>query len=302
MQPSPSPAAPPLQVASDRPKIALIGNPNTGKTTLFNRLCGLRAKTSNFPGTTTDARRGRWLLGGAEPLELEVVDLPGLYRVQLDRPESQVVSQVLRGQGLYRKPNALVIVVDATNLLRNLHLVAELLAFDLPTVVVLNMVDLAQRRGLTVDTQRLGQLLGCPVIPTIARGGIGIEALETAVREALGPAARPSRQLPLPSPRDAGALAAWADRVIEDSVGGREAVGSSSDTLDERLDEAFTHPVLGVVAFLGIMGGLFWTLFSLAKVPMDLIEAIFEHLGGWLQASLPAGPVREMLVDGIVGG
>ena len=306
MQPASASLDPASETPPPIPKIALIGNPNTGKTTLFNRLCGLRAKTSNFPGTTTDARRGRWSLGDggsgdAAAAEAEVVDLPGLYRVQLERPESRVVSQVLQGEGLYQKPDALIIVVDATNLLRNLHLVAELLTFRLPTVIALNMVDLAQRRGLTVDTQELSRHLGCPVVPMVARGGIGIDSLAAAVRSLLtaGGDALPAE---LPDPSDGDALSAWVDGVIEGSVGGEGAVGSSSDSLTERLDEAFTHPVLGVIAFLGIMGGLFWTLFSLATVPMDLIEITFEHLGGWLQGALPPGAVRDLLVDGVVGG
>lgn len=302
MQPTAAPLEPPAQATDLKPKVALIGNPNTGKTTLFNRLCGLRAKTSNFPGTTTDARRGRWLLAGEAPREVELVDLPGLYRVRLERPESRVVSQVLRGEGLYRRPDALVIVVDATNLLRNLYLVAELLPFGLPTVVVLNMVDLAQRRGLTIDARQLGARLGCPVVPMVARGGIGIEALAETLDDLL--TRSPSAQAggPWPDPEDPEALASWADGLIEGSVGGKGAVGSPSDSLTQRLDEAFTHPIVGVVAFLGIMGGLFWTLFSLATVPMDLIELTFEYLGGWLEGALPEGAVREMLVDGIVGG
>ncbi len=300
MQPTAEALAP--QATHHKPRVALIGNPNTGKTTLFNHLCGLRAKTSNFPGTTTDARRGRWLLTGDIPQEVELIDLPGLYRVRLDRPESRVVSQVLEGEGLYRRPDALVIVIDATNLLRNLHLVAELVPFGLPTVVVLNMVDLAQRRGLTVDAQKLGRYLGCPVIPMVARAKIGIEALAGTLQNLLAGTPPPALPSNWPDLSDPEAVSTWADRLIEGSVGGETAVGSSTDSLTERLDEAFTHPVLGVIAFLGIMGVLFWTLFSLATVPMDLIEVTFEHLGGWLETSLPPGAVREMLVDGVVGG
>ncbi len=133
-------------------RIALVGNPNTGKTTLFNRLSGARAKTSNFPGTTTAARIGRaTLANGAAPIEAEIVDLPGLYRLGLSTPESTICREVLAGQGLYHKPDAVVVVVDACNLTRNLVLVGELLAYDEPVVVALNMVDLAQRRGLTLD-------------------------------------------------------------------------------------------------------------------------------------------------------
>ena len=142
-------------------RIALVGNPNTGKTTLFNRLCGARAKTSNFPGTTTAARIGRTTLAGARAIvEAEVVDLPGLYRLSLETPESSICRNVLLGEGLYRKPDAVVVVVDACNLTRNLMLVGAL-----------NMVDIAQRRGLSLDATKLSTELGCPVVPIVARRG-----------------------------------------------------------------------------------------------------------------------------------
>lgn len=290
-------------------RIALIGNPNTGKTTLFNRLCGLRAKTANFPGTTTDARIGRAVLGGsteAVAMEAEIVDLPGLYRLGLELPEAKVCRSVLKGEGLFRQPDALVVVVDATNLSRNLFLVAELLSSQLPTVIALNMVDLAQRRGLTLDATKLAQQLGCPVVPVMARKGIGLPELKRALADLLsrtGPAAeRPPERPGLPAIEDHAALEAWADRVVEASVGGAGAVGTSTDTLTERLDQAFTHPILGVAVFVGVMAFLFWTIFALAKVPMDLIEVTFEHFGGWITAKMPAGPLGDLLANGIVGG
>ena len=121
------PARPPLAVLrTDRPRrVLLIGNPNTGKTTLFNRLCGTRAKTSNFPGTTTTARVGRATVGDQVPVEL--VDLPGLYQVSLDVPEARIVRDVVTGSGLYTRPDAVLIVADACNLTRNLILAGELL-------------------------------------------------------------------------------------------------------------------------------------------------------------------------------
>ena len=132
--------------------LALLGNPNTGKTTLFNRLCGTRAKTSNFPGTTTSIRTGRAVL--PDDLPVDVVDLPGLYELNLDLPESTLCRNVLLGLGVYRRPDVVVVVADACNLTRNLVLVAELIATGRPVVVALNMVDLAQQRGLSLDTAK----------------------------------------------------------------------------------------------------------------------------------------------------
>src|SRR5215471_3383661 len=172
-----SATAAPIYPADYTPRIALIGNPNTGKTTLFNRLSGARAKTANFPCTTTAARVGRTVL--SRPVEL--IDLPGLYALNLDVPESRVCRSVLLGEGLYRSPDAIVVVVDACNLTRNLMLVGELLRFERPVVVALNMVDLAQRRGLTLDADRLAGHLGCPVVPIVARRGTGVEALRAVL-------------------------------------------------------------------------------------------------------------------------
>jgi ferrous iron transport protein B len=276
-------------------RIALLGNPNTGKTTLFNRLCGARAKTSNFPGTTTSARIGRAALGtGRDAVQAEVVDLPGLYRLGLSTPESTICRSVLSGEGLYRKPDAVVVVVDACNLTRNLMLVGELLAFDGPVVIALNMVDLAQRRGLTLDARTLAAQLGCPVVPIVARRGERLDVLQQAIVGALREA-DPSRTRAVPGQP----MEAWADRVVEASVSG---VGSATDTLTERLDKAFTHPVGGVLVFVAVMGGMFWTLFALATIPMDLIEATFAYIGGWVHDVMPAGAIRDLVADGIIGG
>lgn len=311
---APSPAVrvvPPLSApapARALPRVALIGNPNTGKTTLFNRLCGLRAKTANFPGTTTDSRVGRLEAGQTT---LELIDLPGLYRLQLELPESRVCRALLEGEGLYRRPDAVLIVVDATNLVRNLYLVGEILARGLPTVVALNMVDLARRRGLSIDPQRLSERLGCPVVAIVARRGDGVDALRSTLAETLAqraplaivpePASSP-RRLPRPALEDFDGVMSWAEQAVEESVGGAAAVGSPSDTVTERLDQAFTHPILGMLVFALVMGGLFWTLFQLATVPMDLIEATFEHLGGWVRVQVPEGAIRDLLVDGVIGG
>ncbi len=289
-----------VEVVRTTSRVALIGNPNTGKTTLFNRLCGARAKTSNFPGTTTSTRVGRAELSDARALE--VVDLPGLYELELDTPESRIARGVLRGEGLFRRPDAVIVLVDACNLTRNLVLVGQLLAYDEPVVVALNMVDLAQRRGLTVDPATLSRRLGVPVVPMVARKGEGIDALRAALAGALR-SPRQMRPSDLPqAQRSVEALTEWADGILLEAAGGSHAIGSDIDTFTERLDRGFTHPVLGILAFLGIMGGLFWTLFALAAVPMDLIEATFAHLGDIVTTYLPDGPVRDLLANGIIGG
>jgi ferrous iron transport protein B len=285
---------------SPRPlRLLLFGNPNTGKTTLFNRLCGLRAKTANFPGTTTDLRVGRMLLpDGDGTRAAELVDLPGLYSLKLNLPESEVGNRALAGRGGVA-PEAAIVVADATNLPRHLMLIGELVRTGVPLVVALNM-DLARRRGLSFDLPRLAGALGAPVIAVSARSGEGVDRLIAALRSVLAgvriPAAAP------PTDDTPELLEAWSEALVTASVGGARAVGSDTDTVADRLDVAFTHPILGLVIFHVVMALLFWTIFALATVPMDLIEASFAHLGGILGAVIPAGAVRDLLVGGLIGG
>jgi ferrous iron transport protein B len=285
----------PIAPAVAIPRLVLVGNPNTGKTTVFNRLCGVRAKTSNFPGTTTSVRRGRTVLDAGPA---DVVDLPGIYDLQLESAESQIVRSVLRGDNL--TPDVMVVVLDACNLTRNLVLAGELRASGVPMVAALNMVDLAQRRALTVDAAVLTQRIGAPVVPIVARRGDGLVALKRAVAGAL---ATPPSRCPLDLAQAAGSvddLSRWADDVLSAAAGG--TASAPVDTFAERLDRAFTHPVLGLATFALTMGGLFWTLFALATIPMDLIEATFATLGTAVRASLAPGPIRDLLTDGIIGG
>ncbi len=288
--------------ARETPRIALIGNPNTGKTTLFNRLCGARAKTSNFPGTTTASRVGRAALPGN--WLAEIIDLPGLYELGLDMPETRVARDVLLGEGLYRRPDAVLVVIDACNLTRNLVLVGELLAYEIPVVVALNMIDLAQRRGLTIDARRVSERLGCPVVPIVARRGDGVDDVRVALARALdgGQPSYDGQALGVPGEGSSiETLTNWADDVMAYSAG-RPSAPHARDVFAERLDRVFTHPVLGLVAFIVVMGGLFYTLFTLATIPMDLIEAIFARLGELATTYLPEGPVRELVSEGIIGG
>ena len=241
----PAPAAVPTSTRTLR--VALIGNPNTGKTTLFNRLCGTRAKTSNFPGTTTSARVGRAMVGG--DTAVDIIDLPGLYQLSLDLPEARIARDVLAGSGPYAQPDAVLVVVDACNLTRNLVLTGELLAYGLPVVVALNMVDLAQRRGLSLDPAKLSAHLGCPVVPVVARRGIGLDEIRAALGQVLQQRRASRGRTPLRRRRRDAARSDGLGRARRRGQRGRRvAVGSGADTLTERLDKTFTHPVLGLVA------------------------------------------------------
>ncbi|MBL0926295.1 MAG: ferrous iron transporter B [Phycisphaerales bacterium] len=276
-------------------RFALLGNPNTGKTTLFNRLCGLRHKTSNFPGTTQEARVGGLSLEAARNAEL--IDLPGVYSLELEQTEASICRAVLAGETAPRgevvaAPDAVLIVIDATNLARNLTLVGEVLRRRLPTVVAVNMIDLAERRGVRVDRAALERLLGCRVVFTSARVGLGLAEL----REALPHARIPNRT----PPAGDDAVTAWAESIAVEATAESGPIGA--DTLTDRLDRAFTHPVAGTAIFGLVMAGVFMLLFKLASYPMDWIDAIFAHAGGLIERTLPAGPLSDMLSQGVVGG
>ena len=277
--------------------VALLGNPNTGKTTLFNRLCGARAKTSNFPGTTTAMRVGRAVIAGHA---LDVIDLPGLYSLGGQSPESTIVREVLREPDSQR-PDVVIAIVDAANLVRNLVLVGELLTYDEPVVVALNMVDLAERLGQRLDVGALSRRLGVPVVPMVASKGIGIDPLREALASVPDRGAR-VRPADLPG-ADASIedITVWADRVLADVYPGG-APAAALDARTERVDAVLTHPVAGTLVVLGVMGALFWTLFALATVPMDLIELTFASLGNAVSAVMPEGPLRDLLIDGVIGG
>lgn len=283
-------------VATTVTRIVLAGNPNTGKTTLFNALCGARAKTSNFPGTTTAVRTGRSAWVGVDH-PIDVLDLPGIYDLHLDLPECEIARAALIGVGPPTL-DAVIVVVDACNLPRNLVLVGQLLASEHRVVVALNMTDLAQRRGIAIDASALSARLGVPVVPMVARKHAGLPALRAAVLTA-----RRTRPSDLPSSA-AGmdALVAWAESLAADVTSADAKVAGVADTLTERLDHVLTHPVFGMFVFLAVMGGLFWTLFALATIPMDLIEATFAGLGQVVNDLLPPGPICDLIAQGVVGG
>lgn len=280
-------------------RIAFIGNPNTGKTTLFNRLCGVRHRTSNFPGTTQEARTGS--VRGAEGLEL--IDLPGVYSLDLNQTESEICRRVLDGTLAVdgnepATPSGVLVVADATNLPRNLLIVGEVLRRRLPTVVMLNMIDLARKRGLHIDLERLSRHVGCSVIACSARTGEGVEAAAARFAAAGVPNVTP------PGSREG--LEAWAEAIYADvasTSGEAHAFASGRHfALTDALDRVFTHPVGGLSVFVLVMLALFWTVFRLATVPMDLIDSVFASLSAWVRAAMPDGLLREFLAGGVVNG
>jgi ferrous iron transport protein B len=292
--------------ATDAPptRVALVGNPNTGKTTLFNALCGLRHKTGNFPGTTQEARVGRLRFGGGA---VDLIDLPGIYSLELQLSESEIARRVLAGSlaapGMVQAaPDAVCVVVDATNLERNLVLVGEVLRRRLPTIVALNMIDLARKRGIAIDPAELAAELGCPVVAVSGRTGEGLQ--ELCNRKSDVPL---SNRTP---PNTQEGIEAWASQTFAAAMARTRAKGGKLDNAQavragertDRIDRVLTHPVLGLAVFGAIMFGLFYTIFSLAAIPMGLIETIFGTTTSWLQAKLPPGILSDFITNGVVAG
>ena len=291
--------------ARPTPRIAVLGNPNTGKTTLFNRLCGVRARTANFPGSTVEGRIGTHR-SPAGHVELELVDLPGSYSLTIDVPEARVCRDCLQGSLDGVEPDAMLVVLDATNLRRNLQFAAQALAHRLPAVVALNMWDTARARPGCVDPAELSRRLGCPVVPVSGRTGEGLAALDVALDTVVdlpfGADALVARLQKLP-PTDAtqAMLASWADQVARSAAPATPA-RDAEDSLVDRVDVALTHPFVGIAVFAVTMAALFSAIFMVASVPMDLIDLVFGRAAEAVRAALPEGLLADLLADGIVAG
>ncbi len=302
------------------PRIALLGNPNTGKTTTFNALTGLRHKTSNFPGTTVEARIGATVLERSEgqtSLAAEIIDLPGIYSLELDQLESAICRDVLAGRltptgDALAEPEAICLVLDATNLARNLPLLGEALRRRLPTVVAVNMIDLARRAGTSIDAAALSRAVGCPVVCISAKSGEAVSTLRTIIAETVTSGVVPT----FTPPGDEQGLRRWADQTFvrcvsraADSGSGagkrganRAMVDPLADTATDKLDRVLTHPIAGVAIFALVMAALFVSIFSIAKLPMDLIDTVFKHLSSLVTGVLPPGLLSDLLVHGVIAG
>lgn len=364
--------------------VALAGNPNSGKTTLFNRLTGLNQRVGNYPGVTVERRSGHAVLSGES---VTFVDLPGTYSLISRSREEAVAFEVLTGRSGDPRPELTVIVVDASNLDRNLYLALQLLELGVPALIALNMIDLAEGRGLSPDPAVVSKALGVPVVPIVASEGRGLDLLREAIRAALcdPPVPHPRRWRMDPSEETAIAtvksalhagagitsvtglsLASAADgadgeaiwllstlavaersstletdedpfaqprhlaRVLTDA---RESLGKAGHDFParviearyrvateiaesalerirpapahsgtDRIDALLLHPVLGGAIFVGVMALLFQSIFTWAEPLMNLIERVIGKVGGAARAALPAGPLSDLLTDGVIGG
>jgi ferrous iron transport protein B len=277
------------------PLIAVVGNPNAGKSALFNSLTGARQKVGNYPGVTVERKVGKMLLPDGAPAEL--VDLPGAYGLDPTSPDEAVTRDVLLGKQVgERLPDALLIVLDASNLDNHLRFALQLIDLGLPTVVALNMVDLAKRDGLELDASKLSEELGVPVVETVAVRKRGIDELRAALATLL---AAPRRIRAGDGPSHDGFTLQRRAREIATGAILREA---PSRRFNHSLDSVLLHPIIGFVILVAILFVMFQAVFSGSAIPADAIAAGVTRFGHWLSPLLPAGLIRSLIIDGIISG
>jgi ferrous iron transport protein B len=273
-------------------KIALVGNPNAGKSALFNALTGARQKIANYPGVTVERKSGRFVLPTGEPVEM--TDLPGAYGLDPTSPDEEVTSKVIRGAFEGEAiPDVLVIVLDASNLEQHLVFAQEVLALGKPSVIALNMVDLAERDGLVLDPAVLAEELGVPVIPTVAVRRRGLAELGEAIAAA-------GERHAGPGLTDLG----QTERRVAAHAMASAAILSESKTyrMHASLDRVLLHPWLGFAVMLGILFIVFQAVFAWATPFADAIEAGIGALHDGVQATLPASLLRDLVTEGVISG
>ncbi|MCW3834779.1 ferrous iron transporter B [Sphingomonas canadensis] len=278
------------------PLVALVGNPNAGKSALFNALTGARQKVGNYPGVTVERHAGRLALADGRPVEL--LDLPGTYSLDPSSPDEAVTRDVLLGkQAGERLPDAIVVVVDAANLDNHLRFTLQLIALGLPMVVALNMFDLAERDGLVLDPEALERELGVPVVPTVAVRRRGLDALKERLAEVISPGARTLRE-GHGVPHDITVLQRRARQIALAATVSETAVRRWT----HRIDAVALHPVAGPVLLFGLMFVMFQAVFAWSEAPIGWIEGLMAWLGEQAGALIPAGWLHSLVVDGVIAG
>jgi ferrous iron transport protein B len=276
------------------PLVALVGNPNCGKTALFNLLTGSRQKVANYAGVTVERKEGS--LSQPDGKTLRVLDLPGTYSLYPRSQDERITCDVLQGRAVGEKrPDALVCVVDATNLRRGLRLVLAVKRLGLPCVVALNMSDMAAQRGLHIDAEALSQALGLPVVSTVAVQNLG----DAALRDWLAQATWRTSGMAVAS----DAVSTEEDhRVVQDLLRRLGLDALLPDPLSDRLDRVLLHPVVGPLILSVLLFLIFQAVFSWATVPMDAIKTATNWAAESVIAVLPDTWWRSLITDGLIAG
>ena len=283
--------------------VALVGNPNCGKTALFNLLTGARQKVANYAGVTVERKIGLLRLTSGQTVS--VIDLPGVYSLHPATPDEEVTLEVIEGRRAGEAPvDAIVAVVDATNLRMNLRLVLEVQRLGHPVIVALNMADVARQRGLAIDVAKLAAELGCPVVETIAIQHNGHAKLLTQLDKdllarTLATTSAPTASSAIQHPRrDSATLQTEVRRIL--AIAAPQA--GQFQRFHFRVDAWAMHPVWGLMILAVLLFLIFQAVFSWANVPMDAIKAAMAWAAEWTTSHMNDGPLRSLLVDGVIAG
>ncbi len=278
---------------------ALVGTPNSGKTALFNAITGSRQKVANYPGVTVERKAG--IIQTPAGHRVNLTDLPGTYSLRGRSPDEEITRDIVLGRfASEAPPDLLLCVADATNLRVALRLVLELKQVGCPLMLVLNMIDIARRRGIDIDLDRLSKELGVPVVTSIAVRRGGIEDLLKRLDEVIATYkhANAASTWKPPTSSDLRAAQREADRIIRAAVG----TPTRPDTLTARVDAVLLHPVAGLVILLCVLFVMFQAVFAWAQPLMDLISAGFAALGGLAHETIPAGLLQSFIQNGVISG
>jgi ferrous iron transport protein B len=292
------PLAAPAPAALRPARLALVGNPNSGKTALFNALTGSRQKVANYAGVTVERKQGSVLL--ADGRTAQILDLPGTYSLRARSPDEVVTRDAVLGKlAGETAPDVVICVADATNLRLVLRLVLELKQVGRPFVLALNMYDIAQRQGLRIDLEKLSAEIGAPIVPTVATRKRGLEEL-VAAADALAQSRAGAHENVWREPSAAEIRAAHreAARIVKDCVRPAER----PDTVTGKVDAVLLNPVGGLVILLTLLFVMFQAVFTWATVPADAIDAGFAALAGFVNAHLPQGLLASFIADGLIAG
>ncbi len=275
-------------------KIALIGSPNCGKSSLFNSLTGSRQKVANYPGVTVERRSGKYIT--AEGKEVTLIDLPGIYSLKDRTLDERVSRQVITGTHKSEsRPDILLCVADSTNLRVHLRLALELKYLGLPVILVLNMQDLAKRDGITIDPDILSQELGLPVVTSVAVRSSSLDNLKKQLSQSIAALTPPKDAVPSPSTRD---LQKQARNIAEKAI----IAEGTQHKVTRELDKILLHPVFGIIIFFITLFGMFQLVYFWAEAPIALIENGFNILQNYIIQVMPDNWFRSLLVHGIIAG
>ncbi|HET7373629.1 MAG TPA: ferrous iron transport protein B [Gemmatimonadaceae bacterium] len=277
-------------------RVALVGNPNSGKSTLFNALTGMRQRVANFPGVTVEHAEGAYEHEGAR---FTVLDLPGTYSISPQSPDEVIALDVIQGRNRAVAPaDVIVVVVDAANLERNLFFATQILELGHPTVIALNRMDRVATDGTTIDVPELIHELGAVVVPVVATRGHGVDRLRHAISRATS-LPRPSRRIGLGDEMDVEPRYAWISGIVERCVTRR---AQTRRTVSDRVDAVLLHRVWGLVVFLAVLLLVFQTMFVAARPLAGALQSLIAAAGTLVARVVPSGDLQSLLIGGLLGG